>query len=889
MNEIIHPVYKDNNIAVVFTPDESFIASTAVAIESIIETSNIDYNYDICVIYTSVSELSREKVKSLSKKHNNISIRFYNISDHIKDYTFFTGSVYTGTKYSKEAYYRLLIPTLMPEYKKVIYLDGDLITLVDISELFEYDLTGYMIASVRDYGGICNCYIPGDPRREYRGVTLGLKNIDDYFISGVLIFNNEEFNKKFTGEELIKLCASKDWKQHDQDVLNIICEGKTLFVDPSWDVVSTYGNAINYLPIHLYEEFKKSEENPKIVHYAGPRKPWKYNNALNNDDFWKFAYHTPFFKKLLFDIGNNNAYKNTILVMLFNRYPEKTYCKDDVYLNMHEYSLGQLSQSYSQIEILEITDNCLRVEGFSTSYGLEKNDIIQVYISINGSLYRTVNTGRNTTENRFEREYYRGHSFKLIIPTTELQEKNSIKIVLKLNNSHYIVNKNLRFGPFTGLNPELPKTYLDKGGFLLRIKEDNYYNQITITKSDKKRKKQYEKEFIKSLNNEKNLTRFEIYKITFIRYISDHYKNDKIWLLSDRDNIAKDNGEYLFRYLSSNKDKTIRAYFVVNENSKDYNRLKKYGKIIKAGSRKHKILFSIADKIVSSHCDPLCTNLLDRRYYSNCYKFDYVFLQHGIIKDDLSSTYSIYRNNMKMFVTSTKYEYQLIANNANYGCFENYTKLTGLPRFDYLTDHKEKYILIMPTWRRYCLKNVGTGQWELNSDFVDSPYYNNYQQLFKNDKLRNILKNYGYTLCYVPHELMKCTNEAFTYGEYVEIINTQLKSYSELFSKGSLLITDYSSTSFDFSYLKKPVIYWHFDKELFYSTHTYKETDFDYESQGFGKIVYDMDDLLKEIEYYLKNDCTMREEYVDRINSTFAYTDKNNCKRVINAIKTIKK
>ena len=891
MNEIrIPPVFKENSVAIVFTPNEAFIASTAVAIESIIETSSTKYNYDICILYTSVSTVSRKKTTSLAKSHHNISIRFFDISEYFKNHSFFTGSVYTGTKYSNEAYYRLLIPTLMPDYEKVIYLDGDLITLTDISELYAYDLKGYMIASVRDYGGICNCYIPNDPRLPYRRDVLGLKNIDNYFISGVLIFNNQEFNKRHKGNELIEMCASKDWKQHDQDVLNIICEDKTLFVDPSWDVVSSYGNSINYLPVELYEEFSNSEEHPKIVHYAGPRKPWKYNDAMNNDDFWKFAYSTPFFDKLFLEIGNNYAYKNTILRSIFGEDPKKTYSKDDVFLNAREYSLGQLSQSYSKIEILNVNNKILRIEGFATTFGLSHNDNVRVFISINGKLYYAINTGRTTTEYRFGREYYRGHPFKLMIPTDSLPNESSFKIVLKLNNAHYVVNKNLRLSPLTGLNPKYPESYMNSGGYLFKIKKDTYLNQILIIKENKSVKKTLEHNFIKSLRNEstKHKSFIDIMKVAALRSFSDHFKSDKIWLISDRDKAAKDNGEYLFRYLRTHRDKTIKAYYVIDGHSEDYRRLKKHGRVVKAGSAKHKLLLSIADKVISSHCDPICTNPLNRNYFSTCYKFDFIFLQHGIIKDNLSKTYSIYRNNMKLFITSTNYEYSLICNNPNYGCFENYTKLTGLPRFDFLSNKSEKCILVMPTWRKYCLKVNGPGKWMLRKDFTESPYFKNYQELFNNDALKTLLKKYGYVLYYVPHELMKCTNMHFTTGEYVKIIDTFYTSYSELFSKGSLMITDYSSTSFDFSYLKKPIIYWHFDKDLFYSTHTYEETDYDYETQGFGKVVHNISDLLQEIERNLQSGCDLDDVYLKRIEETFAYTDKSNCERVIHTIKEMK-
>ena len=50
-----------------------------------------------------------------------------------------------------------------------------------------------------------------------------------------------------------------------------------------------------------------------------------------------------------------------------------------------------------------------------------------------------------------------------------------------------------------------------------------------------------------------------------------------------------------------------------------------------------------------------------------------------------------------------------------------------------------------------------------------------------------------------------------------------------------------SSVAFDFAYLGKPVIYAQFDKEEFYEKHDYKAGYFNYERDGFGEVVYDLE------------------------------------------------
>ena len=56
------------------------------------------------------------------------------------------------------------------------------------------------------------------------------------------------------------------------------------------------------------------------------------------------------------------------------------------------------------------------------------------------------------------------------------------------------------------------------------------------------------------------------------------------------------------------------------------------------------------------------------------------------------------------------------------------------------------------------------------------------------------------------------------------------------------LITDYSSVFFDFSYLKKPVIYYRGEDE-----YHYEQGYFDFETMGFGDIITSEEVLIDKI------------------------------------------
>ena len=99
------------------------------------------------------------------------------------------------------------------------------------------------------------------------------------------------------------------------------------------------------------------------------------------------------------------------------------------------------------------------------------------------------------------------------------------------------------------------------------------------------------------------------------------------------------------------------------------------------------------------------------------------------------------------------------------------------------------------------------------------------------------------------------------------------------------MITDYSSVAFDFAYLHKPILYYHYSKDYHFDL---ENSYFDYETMGFGEVVDCEEKLVDLIIEYMENNCKIKEEYDRRINEFFHFNDKNNSKRVYDKIKEIK-
>ncbi|WP_054741977.1 CDP-glycerol glycerophosphotransferase family protein [Cellulosilyticum ruminicola] len=372
-------------------------------------------------------------------------------------------------------------------------------------------------------------------------------------------------------------------------------------------------------------------------------------------------------------------------------------------------------------------------------------------------------------------------------------------------------------------------------------------------------------------------------------FVYKKLQRKEVWLLMDRVDKADDNAEHLMRYLNT-QDETSKRYYVISKDSPDYERMKQYGNVVEYNSKRHKWLQLVADKVISSHIEdtirvPLQGNAKYVRELSN---FKYIFLQHGIIKDDLSGWLNKYNKNIDAFVTSTKAEYDSILE-GDYKYNEDVVKLTGLPRYDRLKNQDQKQILIMPTWRSKEVSEIdpNSGVRPYNDRFKESQYFKAYNKLINNEKLLKACEEYGYKIVFFPHPAIWQQMKDFNQNEQV-IFEDYNQSYQKMFNESSLLLTDYSSVAFDFAYMKKPVLYYQFDREQFFKGHTYTEGYFDYETMGFGEVIVDEEEVINQVIAYMKNECAIKEVYKERINNFYCYTDQDNCKRVYDVIKSIK-
>lgn len=364
----------------------------------------------------------------------------------------------------------------------------------------------------------------------------------------------------------------------------------------------------------------------------------------------------------------------------------------------------------------------------------------------------------------------------------------------------------------------------------------------------------------------------------------------ELWLISEHGDDARDNGFVFFQYMCK-KHPEIKCVFVADKkNLQDWNKVRKIGSVVQYKSVYHKLLFIVADKIITSHVgdsepwdydDVVSFRKKHPKLWGNK---KIVFLDHGVIDKNISKTYHKKRRPVDLFVCTTIAEKNYIKSSLGYQ--EKELAFTGLPRYDGLFKHREKrQILLIPTWRtEFDLRNCLSEE-TMKRKFLNSEYYRCYSQLLNSSKIIELLKTYDYELVFYPHYEMQNYLRFFDISNNrVVILDKFSGNVQKLLKESALMITDYSSVAFDFAYMNKPIIYYQFDSN---SKKHYGESYFSYQDDGFGPVSYTEEQVLEEMECFLNGGCKNIELYTHRAKKTFAYHDRKHCDRVYHKIRSL--
>ena len=210
---------EDNKIYIAMSLDNNYIYPTIVSITSIMENSSKENKYIFYIMHPDeFSEINKKKLKSIEKKYNYICIiNFLNM-----------GNKYQGLNLKKEtptdilttpAYYRLSLSDLLPKVDKIIWLDGDTLTLIDLKEMFDLNMENYYYKGYHVWSRQCID-----------------KFVDNYICSGVLLINLKELRENNITRKFNEFIQNHkdELEYHDETVINYICGEKNGILPPKY-------------------------------------------------------------------------------------------------------------------------------------------------------------------------------------------------------------------------------------------------------------------------------------------------------------------------------------------------------------------------------------------------------------------------------------------------------------------------------------------------------------------------------------------------------------------------------------------------------------------------------------------------------------------------------
>lgn len=345
----------------------------------------------------------------------------------------------------------------------------------------------------------------------------------------------------------------------------------------------------------------------------------------------------------------------------------------------------------------------------------------------------------------------------------------------------------------------------------------------------------------------------------------------QIWLLGEVPYKAQDNGYRFFAYAASRRR---RVYYVIRKDVADAKKVEGLGQVVYVGSKRHVWLSIASSRIVGSHHAEYLLASRAPRFVKSC-RGTRIFLQHGVtatknVVPNYGRLKSVERPTEK-FVVVSEAEKRIVV--SDYGYRPNQVPVLGFARFDRLFEPVEvqKRVLVMPTWRDD-LKDAEA--------FLESSYFQAWHAFFAQDTKVDQLRRAGYQITLLMHPNMRPFVQHFDL-QSADVLDLSQTDVQDMLRTSAILITDYSSVAWDFSFLDRTVLYFHFDTKRLINE---RRPHVDFTRDLPGPQCLSVDELWVSLLAAIKRDGALADEYRDNANRFIEYRDRNNCERIYNLV-----
>ncbi len=381
------------------------------------------------------------------------------------------------------------------------------------------------------------------------------------------------------------------------------------------------------------------------------------------------------------------------------------------------------------------------------------------------------------------------------------------------------------------------------------------------------------KEEIENIRMEETRKYAGVKSIYAIRYAADQKCDQRVWLYYDCIGVKEDNGWFQFEHDFEKKDGILRYFINANKGAEFDDKYK--GRIVNFGSINHKVLYVIAEKIITAYVES--ENIVpfektERAYISDIAHAQVIYLQHGILHAHLPWKYSPGRIEADKIVVSSEFEKRNFVQ--IYKFREQDLVPVGMERFDFMDRNKKpvQRILFAPSWRNYLIGSKIGNEWNYTEErFVKSDYFRIFNEFINDSRLEQILNQNNIYMDFKLHPIFRPYLKYFdNRNEHVSFAEEKVKDDDYI-----MYITDFSSYVFNFAYLGRTIMYFVPDWNQFVSgMNQYRELDLPFED-AFGPLVKDVDSAIEQIALAVEQGFMPEKIYVERMENFYLPMENN--------------
>lgn len=286
------------NIA--YHSSDSFAPVLGISMASVFENNKDFEDITVYVIENKITEENKQKLRQLADNYGRnvvfVPMPDINETEHLN-------LKKVKEKWIFDSYCRMFLDHLLPDtVERVLYLDGDVLVVDSLNDLWNLDMQGNSAAAVTD------CF------SEAYYQLFGFSNEGHYCNSGVILFDLKVWHKMNMAEEVRKYVAQNNGYVFfmEQTVFSYIMQKKLNRLPPNYNTYTmmqamTYEDMFKLRKFSRYytkEEISDAAKNPKIVHmttsFLVVNRAWnEVTNHPMKEECKRYALLTPWGEKAL--------------------------------------------------------------------------------------------------------------------------------------------------------------------------------------------------------------------------------------------------------------------------------------------------------------------------------------------------------------------------------------------------------------------------------------------------------------------------------------------------------------------------------------------------------------------------------------------------------------